>query len=192
MGEKEKIDIHIIPPPLTMHDNLRRLTTIEPRRDLPVLILTLMTTTGRLSLPRGRTTTATDLLVVGAGVIGERGEDVGVPGLLLQLREEELCWGRHDWLDEGALPLHGQRLEFGSHCCNGVVDGVVMGGVMYMDGDERATRSFRVVAAGGPGWINVGPFTNKNHQVRKSIYRQETYDNQSFVLLDGVNPIEKL
>lgn len=117
MGEKEKIDIHIIPPPLTMHDNLRRLTTIEPRRDLPVLILTLMTTTGRLSLPRSGTTTASDLLVVGAGVIGERGEDVGVPGLLLQLGEEKLCWGCHDWLSESALPLHGQSLQFGCHCC---------------------------------------------------------------------------
>jgi hypothetical protein len=56
-----------------MNNNLRRLTTIEPIRNTAVLLLTLVTTSGGLTFPGGRTTTSPNALVVGARVIGERG-----------------------------------------------------------------------------------------------------------------------
>jgi len=72
-----------------MDDNLRRLSTVEPRGDLSMLLLTLMTPSGSFSFPRSRTTTASDLLAVRTRIIGKRSEDVGVAALLLQLREQE-------------------------------------------------------------------------------------------------------
>lgn len=42
--------IHVVPSPLAVHDDIRRLTTIEARRDLAVLLLTLVTTSGRFAL----------------------------------------------------------------------------------------------------------------------------------------------
>lgn len=81
-------NIHVLEPALAMDDNIRRLTTIEARRYLSMLLLTFVTTARGFTLARSRTTTATDTLVVGRGIVGERGEDVGVAGLL-ELGDEE-------------------------------------------------------------------------------------------------------
>lgn len=72
-----------------MDDNLRRLATVEPGGHLSVLLLTLVTAARGLSLAGGGTTTASDSLVVGAQGVGERGEDVGVASLCLELGEKE-------------------------------------------------------------------------------------------------------
>lgn len=124
--------IHIIKPPLTMDNNLRRLTTIKRRRNLSMLLLTLVTSSGGLTLARSRTTTSSNALVVGALCIGERGQDVRVPALLLEgLGKEESgeeisrCRRRRrHW----PLPLEGQQLEPGRH-------GVWCGVMVLVDGD---------------------------------------------------------
>lgn len=85
-------DKHVCEPTLSMNHNFRRLSTIEPRGDLSMLLLTLMTPTGRLSLPRSRTPTASSLFTERSRVIGKRSEDVGVAALRLQLREQERQW----------------------------------------------------------------------------------------------------
>lgn len=72
---------------LSVDNNIGGLTTIEPGRDLSVLTLTLVTTTGGLTLAGSRTTTAADTLVVGRRIVGQRGEDVRAA--LLELRDEE-------------------------------------------------------------------------------------------------------
>lgn len=66
-------DILVRKPPFSMNDVFRRLTTREPSRDLPVLLLTLVTATRGLSLARGGTATSSDPFVVGTWVTGERG-----------------------------------------------------------------------------------------------------------------------
>lgn len=75
-------NVHVIPSPLAVHNDIRRLTTIEARRDLAVLLLTLVATTGSFTLAGSWTTTTTDALVVRCGIIGKRGENGGVPRLL--------------------------------------------------------------------------------------------------------------
>lgn len=81
-------NVHVVPSSLAVHDDILRLTTIEARRDLAVLLLTLVTTSGSFTLAGGRTTTAADALVVGCGIIRERGENGGVAGLLESRGEE--------------------------------------------------------------------------------------------------------
>lgn len=90
-------DIHVVESTLTVDDDIRRLTTIEMRRNLPMLLLTLMTTSRGLTLARSRTTTTADALVVRGGIVGERGEDRGCAGGL-ELRGEE---GQRGWLGQG-------------------------------------------------------------------------------------------
>lgn len=64
-----------------MLDDQRCLTTLEPRLDLSMLLLTLVTTASRLSVS-GRGTAADSFLVVnGAGVVGEAAEDGSMAGL---------------------------------------------------------------------------------------------------------------
>lgn len=65
----------------SMADVQRCLTTLPPSRHLSMLLLTLVTTTGRLSVARRRTATDADALVVGALVLGEVGEDGRAAGL---------------------------------------------------------------------------------------------------------------
>lgn len=108
--------VNIIKPPLTMNNNIRRLTTIKRSGDLSMLLLTLVTSSGGFTLTGGRTTTSSDALVVGALGIGERGEDVRVPTLLVD------GWGQEEGGEEvrrggghGPLPLEGQQLEPGRH-----------------------------------------------------------------------------
>lgn len=67
------MNIHVVESPLAVHDNLRRLSTIESSRNLSVLSLTLVTPSGRLSLTGRRTATSSDALAVSPRVIGERG-----------------------------------------------------------------------------------------------------------------------
>lgn len=81
-----------------------------------MLLLTLVTSSGGFTLTGGRTTTSSDALVVGALGIGERGEDVRVPTLLVD------GWGQEEGGEEvrrrgghGPLPLEGQQLEPGRH-----------------------------------------------------------------------------
>ena len=72
--KKEKGDIHVTLLAIrSVDDMVRRLTTIEPRGNLSMLLLALMTPSGGLTLARSRTSTASDSLVVGTGVIGKRG-----------------------------------------------------------------------------------------------------------------------
>lgn len=127
-----------------MNHNLRRLSTIEPRGDLSMLLLTLMAPTGRLSLPRSRAPTASSLLTECSRVIGKRSEDVGVATLLLQLREQERQW-RGKWLGgfrEPALrPRERQQLQPGRHC-----DGI---GLSFANGLAVCRREIsKLVAAG--------------------------------------------
>lgn len=68
---------------LWVRNPLRCLTTLEACGHLAVRMLTLLTTTGGLSLTAGRSATALDALAVGAAVIGERGKDRGAALLLL-------------------------------------------------------------------------------------------------------------
>ena len=72
-----------------MHNNLRCLPAIKPRGHFPMLFLTLMTTSRGLPLPRCRTPTPSDPLAVGAWVVRERSENVGIAALLLELRQQE-------------------------------------------------------------------------------------------------------
>lgn len=82
--------IHIVESPFTMHHDVRRLTTRKPRGHFTVLLLTLVTSSGSLTLTGSGTTTSSDAFVIGSRVIGERGQDVSVAALLLlELREEE-------------------------------------------------------------------------------------------------------
>lgn len=82
---------HVVPSPLAVHDDIRSLTTIEASRDLAVLLLTLVTTSGSFTLAGSWTTTTADALVVRCGIIGKRGENGGVAGLL-ECRCQEGQW----------------------------------------------------------------------------------------------------
>jgi hypothetical protein len=64
-----------------MLDDQRCLTTLEPRLDLSMLLLTLVTTTRCLSVSGRGTTTNSLLLVNGASVVGETAEDRRISGL---------------------------------------------------------------------------------------------------------------
>lgn len=88
MGEKK--NLQVLSSSLAGDDDIGRLTTIETGWDLSVLSLTLVTTTGCLTLARSGTTTAADALVVGGRIVGEGGEDVRAA--LLELRDEECQW----------------------------------------------------------------------------------------------------
>ena len=83
IGEVKKvaggIQVHKSLPSMT--DSQRRLTTLEPRVDGAMLLLTLVTATGRLSVARGGTATDADALLVGALVLLEVGEDGCAAGL---------------------------------------------------------------------------------------------------------------
>lgn len=64
-----------------MLDDQRCLTTLEPRLDLSMLLLTLMTTTRCLSVSGRGTTTNSFLHVNSTGGVGETGEDRRIAGL---------------------------------------------------------------------------------------------------------------
>lgn len=107
--------VHVVPSPLAVHDDIRRLTTIEARRDLAVLLLTLVTTSGRFSLARGWTTTAANALVVRCGIIGKRGENGGVAGLL-ECRGQKGQWRcLGEWSRNELRQLRRQRHQSGWH-----------------------------------------------------------------------------
>lgn len=107
--------VHVVPSPLAVHDDIGRLTTIEACRDLAVLFLTLVTTSGRFTLARGWTTTAADALVVRRGIIGERGENGGVAGLLecRGQKGQRRCLG--EWSCNELRQLRRQRHQSGWH-----------------------------------------------------------------------------
>lgn len=90
-GNWDKSIIRILESTLSMHHNIRRLTTIKARRDLSMLLLTFMTSSRGLSLARCWTTTASNTLVVGPRSVGDGSQDVSIAGLL-ELREEEGKW----------------------------------------------------------------------------------------------------
>jgi hypothetical protein len=79
--------IHVLETPLSMHNLHRRLSSLEARGNLSMLLLTLVTTTGRLSLAGGGTATSSDALVVGFGDIAEGAKNRCVS----DLRGEELA-----------------------------------------------------------------------------------------------------
>ena len=60
---------------------LRSLATLEPRWNFSVLLLTLMTSSRRLSLARRRTTTTSYALAVGFRLVLQVRQDRGVPRL---------------------------------------------------------------------------------------------------------------
>lgn len=64
-----------------MADSQRRLTSLEPRIDLAMLSLTLVTTTRCLSVTRRGTAAYADALVVRALVLGKVREDGGAASL---------------------------------------------------------------------------------------------------------------
>jgi hypothetical protein len=68
-----------------MHHLKGRLTPLKPSRYLAMLLLALVTAPGGLALAGGGPATASDAFVVGARVVGEGGEDGGVPVLLAAL-----------------------------------------------------------------------------------------------------------
>lgn len=65
----------------TVSNVQRCLTTLEPRRHLSMLLLTLVTASRRLSLARRRAPTNTYASVVRSRIIGQRREDGGAPSL---------------------------------------------------------------------------------------------------------------
>lgn len=65
-------DIHVVETTLTVHHDIWRLSTIEPRGDFSMLLLTLMTTSGGLTLTGRRTTTSSNSLIVRPRSIGQR------------------------------------------------------------------------------------------------------------------------
>jgi hypothetical protein len=98
-------DVHILKPPFPMHDMVRRLPAVEARWSLVVLFLAAVATAGGLALAGGGAAASADPLVVGARVVGEGGEDVGVAALVLQLQLREQ--GRQG---EGQLSWFGKEL----------------------------------------------------------------------------------
>jgi hypothetical protein len=64
-----------------MLDDQRCLATLEPRLDLSMLLLTLVTTTRCLSVSRRRTTTNSFLHMNSTGSVGETAEDRRIAGL---------------------------------------------------------------------------------------------------------------
>lgn len=68
--------------------NQRCLATLEPRLDVAMLSLTLVTSSGRLALAGRGTTTESDALVVSSLVVAEAGEDGGIAGADGQAGEE--------------------------------------------------------------------------------------------------------
>lgn len=73
--------IQVLKSKASLLEDQRRLTTLEPRPDFPVLLLTLVTSSRRLALARRRTTTDSDSLLVRSCIVGQVGEDGCVPGL---------------------------------------------------------------------------------------------------------------
>jgi hypothetical protein len=63
---------NVVEPTLTVHHNLRRLSTIEPRGDFSMLLLTLVATSRGLTLTGRRTTTSPNSLIVRPRSIGQR------------------------------------------------------------------------------------------------------------------------
>lgn len=88
-----------------MHDMVRRLPAVEARWSLVVLFLAAVATAGGLALAGGGAAASADPLVVGALVVGEGREDVGVAALVLQLQLREQ--GRQG---EGQLGWFGKEL----------------------------------------------------------------------------------
>lgn len=64
-------NIHILESALTMHNNIRCLSTIEPRWHFSMLLLTLVTPSGGFTLAGRGTATSSDPLIVGSGGVGE-------------------------------------------------------------------------------------------------------------------------
>lgn len=81
------MDVHILEPPFSVHDMLWCLSPLKPRGNLGVLFLTAAAAPGGLALARSRAAASSDAFVVGAGVVGEGGEDVRITALVLKLRE---------------------------------------------------------------------------------------------------------
>lgn len=73
------------PSPL---EDQRRLTTLEPRMDLSMLPLTLVTPSGRLALARRRTTANPNPLLVRPLVVRQAGENGRIPGLYRERGEQ--------------------------------------------------------------------------------------------------------
>lgn len=63
---------------MAVHNILRRLTTLESRRDLSMLLLTLVTPSRRLSLSTRWTTSATNALLVGLVSVVQASKNGGV------------------------------------------------------------------------------------------------------------------
>lgn len=63
---------------MAVHNILRRLATLESRRDLSMLLLSLVTSSRCLSLSTRRTTSATNALLVGLVSVVQAGKDRGV------------------------------------------------------------------------------------------------------------------
>lgn len=57
--------VHVLEAPFAVHDDIGRLSTIEMRWHLAVLLLTFVTAAGGLTLAGGGTSTSADALVVG-------------------------------------------------------------------------------------------------------------------------------
>jgi hypothetical protein len=69
------VRVVLLPSPHHFRDRKRRLPALEARRHLSVRMLTFLTPSGCLALAGSWTTTASDLLMVCAWVIGQRRED---------------------------------------------------------------------------------------------------------------------
>jgi len=84
----------VFEPALALRDFERCLPAVEVRGHFAVLLLAFVPPARRLALAAGWTASATDLLAIGARVVGERGENGCGAGLLenLEVRDDGEPW----------------------------------------------------------------------------------------------------
>lgn len=68
--DSEGMDVLVVEAPLPVNNIVWRLPTVKAYRDLAVLLLTLVTSSGCLAIAAGRTTADSDALVVRGFVVG--------------------------------------------------------------------------------------------------------------------------
>lgn len=141
-------------------DNQRRLATLEPRLNLAMLSLTLVTSSRSLSMPRGRTSSHALLLLDGAFVVRQVAQDRGMASLRHGQRGHASRQRRNAHICLHARPAHGRdgtrRKQPRRHCRPNWLFAVVNADgsraelwrwIFYGDGDRSFQRPTFIVRA---------------------------------------------